>query len=99
MHKSLLRGALALGLASVLFVASSMAANRVEVRVIHEGGQPVVGVTVDVFVSSGVISGVTDESGRFVTDIGGTFFRVKVDGSDKISGHTTADGPVTVTLD
>ena len=98
MRKSLLRTALSLVIASVLLAATSMAANRVEVRVMDQGS-PAVGVAVDVIVSSGVISGVTDESGTFVTDIAGSFFRVRVTGASETLGYTTAESPVTVNLD
>jgi hypothetical protein len=98
MRKSVLRTVLALGIASVLFVASSMAANRVEVRVMDQGS-PVVGVAVDIIGSSGVISGVTGSKGEFITDIAGTHFRVRVEGKSEVGGHTTAESPVTITLD
>ena len=98
MHRSWLRTLFALAVGSLLFVASSMAANRVEVRVLQDGN-PVEGAAVDVIVSSGVVSGVTDAKGVFVTDISGNYFRLKVEGKVEVAGYPTTDSPVTVVLD
>jgi hypothetical protein len=42
---------------------------------------------------------VTGSKGEFITDIAGTHFRVRVEGKSEVGGHTTAESPVTITLD
>lgn len=97
MRKILLRSALALACASLLIAAASFAANRVQVRVIEQGS-PVAGAHVDLLVSDGVISGVTDANGTFAADLSGNFFRVRVNSVTEASGHSVAESPVTVSI-
>jgi hypothetical protein len=99
MRMMLGKGALALALCSILFVAgSALAANSVTVVVVDQNNTPVEGASVEVLGTDGATGYVTDQNGAIAADLNGEVFRVKVNG-DILSGlHQVSEGTVTVEL-
>jgi hypothetical protein len=93
------KGALALALCSILFVAgSALAANSVTVVVVDQNNTPVPGVSVEVLGTDGATSYVTDQLGEIDADLNGLAFKVKVNGEILPEPHFVAEGTVTVSI-
>lgn len=85
-------------LCSLLFLAgSSLATNPVTV-VVLDNGVGVEGIVVEVLASEGGYTFVTDQDGMIQAELGGQYFRLKVNGEVVGSGFHIADSPVTLEL-
>jgi hypothetical protein len=85
---------LALG---VLLVTYALAAGTVTIRVLNEG-VPEEGAVVELIASDGTVSGVTNDTGEFTTDISGRYFRLKVQDTVFAEPFLVEDSPVVVEL-